>query len=433
MNRFLILISVGTVVGLVGCTPSEGASPTGPPKQAAISSAAFQWSSTQGRAKTPEYSYAATGISCPDSNTCVASGFRWKGQDTLTSDLETDGLWAQNALDFRPVVWSIEGGLHAQITEVDLKAKDEVLSGISCPAVGTCLAVGSRHTKNGNTTTTWRFSAGSWSQEAPSAPAEIDPLSWPFLTNVSCSDGEHCIAVGGLTGPTAPSSRSFATHPLVLVLDQAAWLQVSNPIGAGLATIRGIDCHLSLRCFIAGSGIAANANPGPQAGAGGFSGYADGASWASTSEGDTASWQSTACVDLHRCLDVGEVRRWPSMQAHPAAQWIGSNGGAQSVLEGPGSEQWLASASCPTSELCIAAGAGRDLGPGFGQPHPLIEEFQGGNALLSIPKRKLSRWGAELSSVSCPSATRCVAAGTTQPGSASTKASRALFIFGIAR
>jgi hypothetical protein len=125
-------------------------------------------------------------------------------------------------------------------------ATDNILVSVDCPAVGTCIAVGTANIGGGVTagqTLTEELQSGSWS--IMSSP---NPSGGAALNMVTCTSVTACIAVGALAG-----QASFTGPPYVLAWNGSVWnVEPSAAVSNG-GELNGVACLSSSACEAVGA------------------------------------------------------------------------------------------------------------------------------------------------------------------------------------
>ncbi len=205
------------------------------------------------------------------------------------------------------------------------------------------------------------------------------------------------IGVPAATGTAAPAASTVATRPAV-----------TYP-----AALTGIACRTVTDC------IAVGANS-PQMATAMIGERWNGTAWSRTAIPNPAgasevSTGGVACTANHECVAVGAGYPGTGKSgSFPIAEyWNGSRWTAARAAA-PGAPSLLAAVSCPTATSCYAVG---DYTPKGGYEFaPLIEHWNGEKwGQLTAPVPRGTSFG-ELTDVSCPTATFCVAAGTDGAG-----------------
>jgi hypothetical protein len=221
------------------------------------------------------------------------------------------------------------------------------LTSVSCPSDGSCLGVGTTVSSGSTIELTEVLSGGTWT------PTAVTPtgITSPNLTSVWCASVTSCVAAGSY----AQSPGSSVTHAMVQVLSGGTWTIYTGLELAGTAssTLGGITCTAITSCVAVGS-------------------YTD------TLGGAHSLFETLA-----------------------AGVWVPSTGasdpsGATSLD--------LAGVQCSGSTSCLAVG---DWSTGSSTNVPLLETLSGSTWSAS----ELGVAGDVLTSLSCPSAGSCLAAG----------------------
>jgi hypothetical protein len=259
------------------------------------------------------------GISCPSVNTCVAVGD------------DVDAVGVQTALVER---WS-HGKWKIQSTPKPTSAASSELTGISCPSSSSCVAVGNKANRAGDSVPlVERWTGARWVIQ--STPKEAGTLS-----AVSCSSTDTCTAVG--TGDKGTLAERWTG---------SSWAVQPTPTDGVASNLSGVSCPSKNSCTAVGN------TPD------GYAGFPlaehwNGSSWAIQLTGypKTADWsqlQGVACSSTTRCTAVGAWGSNPGASATLAESWHGTTWNVQTTLVTNGSS--LSGVSCPSSSVCTAAG-----------------------------------------------------------------------------
>ena len=231
------------------------------------------WTTVQAPGPVPDSTgYHLDAIDCWSAGNCVAVGYRDAGGSSGSFiDQETDGTWAWVASTSQADLDAVScpaagacvavgtsgaGGSYAQgVVEVQNGATwtsidatgaggrypsyTGSLTGIDCPAVGSCAAVGqaqsSAEVSTGFVLTlepgSDRTTPASWlAQQAPE-PAADAPFEYAGLAGVSCTSAGNCRAVG-----SAHDDANFADAvPLVDQEKNYVWTYGGSPLPGGVA------------------------------------------------------------------------------------------------------------------------------------------------------------------------------------------------------
>jgi hypothetical protein len=228
-------------------------------------------------------------------------------------------------------------------------------AGVSCASASDCTVVGfdgDEHQK---------AAAAHWDGTHVTSAVVFEDPSWDSVFRaVACPPGGGCVAVGGQSVFDGPYTEA---QPMMQTSSGGAFSLSATPPphGAGSAGLAGISCPTASNCIAVGSALSP------------------------TNE---------------HAYHGGSIAY--------AARWDGSHWSAATPRRVAGQTQLLDAVSCPTSTTCVAVGG---TGPVQGYPPantPLAERWDGtGWTALPVPSGLSGRW----TSVSCVSATHCVALG----------------------
>jgi hypothetical protein len=149
-----------------------------------------------------------------------------------------------------PLVENFEGGKWRTVSSPAV-APNSALLGVSCPTESSCWAVGDTTTSQGATSPVESFfietNAGGVWRVAPVATPKAMSTN---LGSIACSAVASCVAVGSV----APANDSSATHPLVEELNGSSWGAVALPTAAsGFGILSAVQCTSTLHCFAVGN------------------------------------------------------------------------------------------------------------------------------------------------------------------------------------
>jgi hypothetical protein len=287
-------------------------------------------------------------------------------------------------------------------------------SGVSCPTVGACTTVGTFQDYSvkqpGPLPLVERWDASAWTiQPAPHPSGDfVDSV----LSSVSCASPSACAAVG-----TSNSSAStLAEH-----WDGSTWTIDPSPDPKGPVHNRlvGVSCASATDCTAIGTDSLNAGVAMPRAE------HWNGSKWTLQEAATVAgSWPSVlsavSCSSPQACTAVGNYLTsnhapgWPEYVADQPAlaeRWDGSSWVIQPVPDPPhGLGTNLDGITCPSATTCVAVGH--------------YEDAVSGLELTAAERWEHDRWAPEpvpnppqtfaasLRSVSCGSATVCVAVGS---------------------
>ena len=305
----------------------------------------------------------ANAVSCVSASSCEAGGYFELDVTSNDSKAFTEG-WNGDAWQLQHAV-APPGATYNQ------------LNGISCPSASYCEAVGIHYDSAGNQDTlaeTWN--GKKWTIQSTPDPA--NPYGSPDdngLVSVSCVSTQFCEAVGA--GPTVG---------LALMWNGTSWTLQSRP-GTGIVEEEYVSCVSPSFCL--------------SADAFGNVDIWDGASWSAGPAVTGLTYVgSISCLSGMFCEAVGSNAAGPQ-----AAVWNGTSWTDQTVA-GPVSTS-LNGVSCTTASSCEAVGEVADNG----EEATMAESWDGSAwTVQTIPDPDTTQ-GAQLTGVSCSSATSCTAVG----------------------
>lgn len=383
--------------------------------------AAFSWSQGTEVALPIHTQGDLYGVSCPASGSCIASGaFENAKEEIFPLVAFQSSGWGASELPLPSGATSkLFSGLQA----------------ISCPDTGYCVAVGTLESGEGAPKTEAlisTYAAGGWTSEALPAPnAEGDPPvaskdSKTELTGVSCTAPESCVAVG--------SYEDESNSEVAFIATQAAgkWTTevLDTPAEVTGGRLAAISCPSTSSCEAVGSyeSLASGRKINPMVATN------EGGTWISNTialpatgvgagANANALLSGVSCTTVGECVADGTVEEGASGEALVVTLDHGSSstsavapptGGAEVSFE-------LNGISCPLSSFCAAAGAlaapdgeqaiGATLATGGAETITALEAPP--NALRESPRYAIGI--AALSGVSCWEADGCIGAGSYIP------------------
>ncbi len=312
---------------------------------------------------------ALNGVSCTSQGHCIAVG------DTLSLQL--------NGTTWQPLAIAEPGDAGT------------FLSQVSCWSPSGCMAVGRYNRTDGaQLTLSERWNGTSWQVRRTPSPADLSE----GLSSVSCPPSAPCLAVGAYVS-SSDQQRALAEQRTA-----RGWRVLPAPSpGAAVNVLAGVSCPAKGRCVAVGY-YGTSAGPQPLAE------QWDGTSWHQLTVPGSGSLDAVACTAPDSCQAVGSARSGPLGPALPVAlSWNGSTW-QNEPTPGLGTRVHgnLAGVSCVRAGDCVAVGfASNDP---RNTPRPLAEMWNG-SAWRLLPAPPPGSLG-ELSSVSCPASTFCVAVGS---------------------
>lgn len=229
----------------------------------------------------------------PNPSTSIGAGLTGVACPSLKSCFAV-GIFATSTPEIRTLVLHWNGNVWGTQPSVN-PSSASVLNNIACPSVKSCFAVGN-YTKNGAP----RPFVEHWNGKVWGTLPSFSPSNSTGATfnNVACPSVSSCFAVGSYT--TATTSRHLVEH-----WNGRAWGLKPNvtPTGANGASLNGIACPTTKSCFAVGN-PSANRN---------FVEHYNGSAWAAQAVPSPGSvynhLNSVACPDTSLCFAVGDYRR----------------------------------------------------------------------------------------------------------------------------
>lgn len=284
------------------------------------------------------------------------------------------------------------------------------LSGVSCPAPTSCVAVGDYSDEFGLVVT---GSGSSWHAATLPAPGDARDPPAEFPNAVSCSASTAC----GAAGSNQDSSNDLAG--LVLTKSGTTWAAVHAPLPAHAGAVPNpepdsIACPVAKMCAVTGG----------YAGSGEFQQVElltwNGTSWSAIEapmpKGASSDPQpiigSVACPAQNFCVAAGEYSDAQFESQGVLENWNGTTWSAARAPQPPGGNgMTLNAVSCSTVSTCAAVGEYDDQS---GNQHGALLTWNGTAWTASaapVPPGVSANPGVTISTVSCAEPTGCAAAG----------------------
>jgi hypothetical protein len=364
-------------------------------------------------------------------------------------------MFAVMAVVLGGVVASIPAGAVVDravvVPSPNVGADDNYLNSVSCVSASECVAVGYRNTDPGTGTLVMVWDGIEWSIVPSPNAGTINN----YLNSVSCVSASECVAVG------STYTGDYLYETLVMVWDGTAWSIVPSP-NAGTINdqLDSVSCVSASECVAVGQtrtgsvfetlamvwdgtvwSIVPSPNPGTRYD------QLDSVSCVSASEcvavgstqigfpietlvlvWDGNEWSivpspnagtindqldSVSCVSASDCVAVGSTQTEDSMYETLAMVWDGIE---WSIVPSPNPgtiDDGLFSVSCVSASDCVAVGR-TDIGDYLYETLVMVWD---GIEWLIVPSPNAGTINDQLDSVSCVSGSDCVAVGSTYNGS----------------
>lgn len=251
---------------------------------------------------------------------------------------------------------------------------------------------------------------------APVAPVEAagEPTRGA-LSGIACTSTTLCIAVGSIS-----SINTSASQVLIMRWDGSNWTRVpvANPAGATYPSLTSISCPSATRCFAVGSYSNGTDNRT-------LIEHWDGNRWSVaaspnlTTPGSTLL-SSVSCPSTTSCFAVGYTINAKANTA-VVTHWNGTSWSIAPLVRPAGASiVFLSGISCPSATRCFAAGTYEDKHQDI---KPLIYRWNGLGWKIMAGPTFAGRAYPALNDIACPTPTSCYIAGsiTTRYGIRTTR------------
>ena len=267
-----------------------------------------------------------------------------------------------------------------------------VLTGVSCTGRSQCTATGMASTRSGKNVKTLaeRWNGTTWAVQSTPTPFSRTVLGASLEGGVSCTSSTACVADGF-------SYTSKSMHLLGEGWNGRSWSTQpdATPVVAGQAA--AISCRWAKDCMAVGLRLSGMT----------LAEHWNGRKWSAVTTKHAGELVGVACPATGNCTAVGTNNGGKALAAH----WNGKAWSDQSPAN-PQQLNVLGSISCPATTGCIAVGTGGTITSSALDLAPLAEQWTGGKwAALTVPDPAPAGDLTELNSVSCTSATNCMAVG----------------------
>jgi hypothetical protein len=299
---------------------------------------------------------ALEGVTCPARDACLAVGWQSVGtgsQSPLAATL-SGGTWTTASLPLPPDAHSGASALPG-------------LYAVDCPAPGACVATGSYTDRNGSTQALIEtLSAGHWTAARPQLPETSASQGDADLGGVTCPGVGSCVAVGQY------EERGGRTAPLIETLTDGTWTLAAAPLPAGGqdGLLQAISCPAPGNCVATGFYIPRSGPPRYLAET------LSGGTWTATAPplpaGALAAQKQLSSV-IHTRLD--SVTCQAAGRCVAVGQYVARNGGVSSAIDTLSGGTWSAATAafppgasatdqyvgfnqvaCPASGYCVGVG-----------------------------------------------------------------------------
>lgn len=269
------------------------------------------------------------------------------------------------------------------------------LSGVSCTGRKQCTATGFASTNTGKNykPLAERWNGTTWAKQTTPIPNSGGFLGGTLTAGVSCTSSSACMAAG-----YAYSAKTFRL--LGEGWNGRIWSIQADSTPAVVGQPFHISCTWAKDCSAVGernSGLT-------------LAEHWNGKRWSAETTKHTGELDGVSCPATGNCTAVG----WNDADKVLAAHWNGKAWSDESAVNTQPAT-FLEGVSCPATTACIAVGTAGTSSSTALVTAPLAEEWTGGTwTALTVPDPGASGDLVELNSVSCISATSCMAVGDDQ-------------------
>jgi hypothetical protein len=367
------------------------------------------------------------GAACPSAGVCLAVGYavlangsqalaeQWNGHawsikkappPAGSVQSELSGIWCQSAracvavgddtsaVATRTLAEAWSGSAWSpKLTPDPAMPEASGLNGVSCSALGHCVAVGyyTDASFTGPLTELWNGKA--WSIVPAPSPAGMQAVN---LDDVSCASADNCVAVGS-------SFNGTYNVTLAETWNGKRWSIAPTPnvSGAQGSILTAVSCPTAGRCVAVGSYLIGSLD---EMLAETWNGHA----WSisnipNPSGSDVNGLSGVSCPAVNTCTAVGS-----SAGSAVAEAWNGSAWSIQAIPSPAGGTQTqLQEVSCPSAASCTAVGNYFDGTANV----PLAEGWNGKTWSVQSVPTAAAPFYTTLQSVSCPASGDCTAVG----------------------
>ena len=267
-----------------------------------------------------------------------------------------------------------------------------VLYAVSCTSRSQCTATGMASTRSGKNTKTLaeRWNGTTWAVQLTPTPTSRTLLGGALAAGVSCTSPAACVADG----------FSYSTKSAQLLgegWNGRTWTTQADAAPVVAADPAGLSCTWAKDCMAVGARLSGMT----------LAEHWNGRKWSALTTKHDGALESVSCPATRNCTAVGSNNAGKALAAH----WNGQAWSDQSAAS-PGQLTLLAGVSCPAAQDCVAVGTGGTVTSSALDLAPAAEQWTGGKwAVLTVPDPAPAGDLAELNSVSCSSATTCMAVG----------------------
>jgi hypothetical protein len=320
------------------------------------------------------------GVSCTAASACTAVGLY---TDSSSTDLTLADRWNGTS-------WAIQSNA----------TSDSLLSIVSCTAASACTAVGWYTNEYGTQVTlAERWNGSSWTIQPTPNPSGA---RGSFMSGVTCTAANSCVAVGTYltSGPQVTLAERW---------NGTSWAIQStpNPTGAVGSALSTVSCAVAGACTAVGSYVKSGARLTLAERWNGTSWAIQ-----STPNPTGATFNSiggVSCTAASACTASGTYTNSSGTQMTLAERWNGSSWAIQATPNPSGAKSSsLGGVSCTAASACTASGTYTNSS---GTQLTLAESWNGTTWAIQATPSPTGGTGSVLDSVSCTASSTCTAVG----------------------
>jgi hypothetical protein len=321
-------------------------------------------------------------VACPSPTSCFAAG----SYQTINAQVTLIEHWTGTN-------WTVQASPNGT------GSFQSQFSGLACPSVSSCFAVGEYNTSSAQKTLVDHYNGTSWT-----LVTSPNPGSFASLTGIACPSTTFCMAVGG-------SSTSSADKTLAEKMVGTTWSIVTSANVGSSSTFHGVACGSTTNCMAVGESVGTVEKTLAERWTGGAFATLTTTNPAGSQNNSLAA---VACAGTAFCFAVGGSATATGLL--PLAEKWNGTAWATGGMPGPTGAAYsiLHNVVCPSATLCVSVGEYTS-----GSLVRTTSQQWNGTTWAAIPSVNPSGTiSAKLEAIACPSTTNCIAVGSSATASA---------------
>jgi hypothetical protein len=289
---------------------------------------------------------------------------------------------------------------HTQAAPNPMGAASSSLNGVACTSRSACTAVGATTSRS----RTMAALAEQWNGHTWRIQSAPSPAGGGTLNSVSCASRSACTAVGGTASGRVLAERWNGTTWTIQ--------PTPNPAGAVQSGLIAVSCTSPSACLATGASFTTSSQSGPVRS---LAERWNGKRWTilptpNPTKAVQTFLNGVSCTLPSACTAIGEQHSAAGIVHTLAERWNGTAWRIQPTSNPPGVQfASLASVSCTSASACLATG-GSDQGT-------LAERWNGTAWRIQPTPNPPGSGDIFLASVACPTSSACTAFGLNLTGS----------------